>query len=260
MHEIKMPTLSCTGKCAVVTGAGSGIGQAAALMLGYYGAKVVAADLDFARAKETAFAIQDRGGDAIACRVDVSDAGLVRSLVDAAVEKYQGIDIFISNAGIGGEVAPLLEQSEAEFEKVLSVNLKGGFLCGKAAAEQMIRQGRGGRIIFTSSIAAMEGGGMHGPYGAAKGGLCTLVRTMAHEWAPYGITVNAVCPGLTQTAINREISEDPELYAQFVRKIPLGRMAQPEEIASLMLYLASDSAAFITGTSIVADGGATIGG
>lgn len=101
---------------------------------------------------------------------------------------------------------------------------------------------------------------MHGPYGAAKGGLCTLVRTMAHEWAPHAITVNAVCPGLTCTDINREISEDPALYAEFVKKIPLGRMGKPEEIASLMLYLASDAAAFITGTSIVADGGATIGG
>lgn len=255
-----MPTLSCEGKCAVITGAGSGIGRAAALMFGYYGARVVAADIDLQKARDTMHTIQKMGGCAIACCVDVSNASLVEDLIVEAVEEFGGIDIFLSNAGIGGAVAPILEQTEAEFEAVLAVDLKGGFLCGKAAAEQMIRQGRGGRIIFTSSIAAIEGGGMHGPYGAAKGGLCTLVRTMAHEWAPYGITVNAVCPGLTRTEINREIAQSSELYNAFVSKIPLGRMAKPEEIASLMLYLASDSAAFITGTSIVADGGATIGG
>lgn len=125
---------------------------------------------------------------------------------------------------------------------MIAVDLKGAFLCAKQAATRMIAQGQGGRMIFTASIAAYEGGGFHGPYGAAKGGLCTLVKTMAHEWAPYGITVNAVCPGLTRTGINEEISADPELEAQFLKKIPVGRMAEPVEIASLMLYLATDAA------------------
>ena len=115
----------------------------------------------------------------------------------------------------------------------------------------MIHQGRGGRIVITASIGAFEGGGHHGPYGASKGALVTLVRTMGREWAEYGITVNAVCPGLTATAINQGLLEDKALAESLLDKIPMHRMAQPEEIASAMLYLATDAAAFITGTTLI---------
>lgn len=257
---MEYPSYDLKGKRALVTGGGSGIGRAAAMILAHYGAQVAVCDINGDRARKVADKIRSEGGQAIPVCSDVSLADSVAAMVRTTVETFGGLDIMIANAGIGGEVKAILEQSEAEWDKVQSVNLKGAFLCGKTAAEQMIQQGTGGRIIFTSSIAAFEGGGLHGPYGAAKGGINTLVRTMAHEWAPYRITVNAVCPGLTDTEINREISADPELKAQFLSKIPLGRMARPEEIASLMLYLASDAAGFITGTSIVADGGATIGG
>ena len=142
---------------------------------------------------------------------DVSQSAQVDALVAATVERFGSLDIFISNAGVGGEVLPLLEQTEEEFEHVLSVNLKGAFLCGKAAAKQMIAQGKGGRIIITASIAAIEGGGFHGPYGASKGGIVTLVRTMGREWAQYGITVNAVSPGLTATGINETLAQQPEV-------------------------------------------------
>lgn len=260
MENIKIPSYDLTGKRALITGAGSGIGRAAALILAHYGAAVAVCDISRERAETVTGEIKAHGGKALALCGDVSNAGSVADMFQTMAEAFGGLDILISNAGIGGDVKPILEQSEQAWDQVLSVNLKGAFLCGKQAAAQMISQGTGGRVIFTSSIAAYEGGGFHGPYGAAKGGLCTLVRTMAHEWAPYGITVNAVCPGLTATAINREISADPELEKQFLAKIPLGRMAKPEEIASVMLYLSTDAAAFITGTSIIADGGATIGG
>ena len=260
MEQINFPSYDLTSKRALVTGAGSGIGQAAAAILAHYGARVAVCDISPERAEETVSAIRNAGGEAVPACGDVSNADSVARIFDTVDQAFGGLDILISNPGIGGDVKPILEQSEQAWDAVLSVNLKGAFLCGRQAAERMIRQGKGGRIIFTSSIAAYEGGGFHGPYGAAKGGLCTLVRTMAHEWASHKITVNAVCPGLTATAINREISDDPELKAQFLSKIPLGRMAKPEEIASLMLYLATDAAAFITGTSIIADGGATIGG
>ena len=260
MEKIKYPSYDLTGKRALVTGAGSGIGRAAAMTLAHYGAQVAVCDINIERAEAVAREIEAEGGRAAAIQGDVSSADSAEAMFCRMDEAFGGIDILISNAGIGGDVKPILEQTEAAWDQVLSVNLKGAFLCGRQAAERMIRQGTGGRVIFTSSIAAYEGGGFHGPYGAAKGGLCTLVRTMAHEWAPHGITVNAVCPGLTATAINQEISGDPELKKQFLEKIPLGRMAKPEEIASLMLYLATDAAAFITGTSLIADGGATIGG
>lgn len=260
MDSVLIPSYDLTGKRALITGAGSGIGRAAALILAHYGVAVAVCDISRERADAVALEIRTAGGTAAAVQGDVSNADSVAAMFQQVDTAFGGLDILISNAGIGGEVKPILEQSEDAWDQVLSVNLKGAFLCGKQAAERMIAQGRGGRMIFTSSIAAYEGGGFHGPYGAAKGGLCTLVRTMAREWAPYGITVNAVCPGLTGTAINQEISNDPVLKEQFLAKIPLGRMAKPEEIASLMLYLATDAAAFITGTSIIADGGATIGG
>ena len=258
--QFKFPTYDLTGRRALVTGAGSGIGRAAALCLAHYGARVAVCDVRLDRAQRVAGEITAAGGQAAAIQGNVADAQSVEAMFAQVDETLGGLDILISNAGIGGEVKPILEQSEQELDQVLSVNLKGAFLCARQAARRMIGQGQGGRMIFTSSIAAYEGGGFHGPYGAAKGGLCTLVKTMAHEWAPYGITVNAVCPGLTRTAINQEISADPELEAQFLKKIPLGRMAEPVEIASLMLYLATDAAAFITGASLIADGGATIGG
>ena len=260
MYPIQMSAFDFTDKTAIVTGAGSGIGRAAAMELAYYGANVVVADISAAGAQATAAIIKENSGSAFAVPVDVSDSASVDALIAATIEKFGVLNIFISNAGIGGEVLPLLEQSEEEFEQVLSVNLKGAFLCGKAAAKQMIAQGQGGRIIITASIAAIEGGGFHGPYGASKGGIVTLVRTMGREWAEHGITVNAVSPGLTATGINASLAQEPDILNGLLDKIPLHRMAKPEEIASLMLYLASDSAAFITGTTLIADGGATTGG
>lgn len=257
--EMKFPTYDLTGRRALVTGAGSGIGRAAALCLAHYGAQVAVCDIQMERAKSVTDEILSAGGQAVAVQGNVADAQSVADMFAQVDEAFGGLDILISNAGVGGDVKPILEQSEEAFDQVVSVDLKGAFLCAKQAAQRMIGH-QGGRMIFTASIAAYEGGGFHGPYGAAKGGLCTLVKTMAHEWAPYGITVNAVCPGLTRTGINQEISADPELEAQFLKKIPVGRMAEPVEIASLMLYLSTDAAAFITGAALIADGGATIGG
>lgn len=260
MYPIHVPTFDLTGRTAVITGAGSGIGQAAAYEMACYGANVVVADISAAAAQETVDVIAANGGSALAVPTDVSDSAQVDALIRQTVSAFGKLDIFVSNAGIGGAVVPILEQSEEELMDVLSVNLKGAFLCGKAAARQMIAQGHGGRIIFTASIAAIEGGGCHGPYGASKGGLVTLVRTMGREWAEHGITVNAIMPGLTSTKINAGLREDPELYNTLLSKIPMGRMAAPEEIASAMLYLATDAAAFMTGTTIIMDGGATTGG
>lgn len=260
MHDFMIPTFDNTGRTVVITGAGNGIGQAAAVQFAHYGANVVVADISMQNAEETVSIIKERGGEATAIAVDISNSASVDAMFDAAIEKYGRLDVLVANAGIGGEVLPLMEQSEEEFMKVINVNLKGAFLSCKAAAKRMIDAGCGGRIIVTASIAAIEGGGFHGPYGAAKGGLITLVRTMAREWVSYGITVNAIMPGLTATAINKLALENTEVRDMLLKNIPMGRMALPEEIASSMLYLATDAAAFITGTTIIADGGATTGG
>lgn len=257
---VRIPSFDLTGKVAVVTGGGTGIGRAAAIQLAACGASVAVAGLPAEACRSVRDEIGAAGGTAIAVTCDVSQEAQVEAMMDEVLSKLGRLDILISNAGIGGAVLPLLEQSEREFSQVVDVNLKGVFLCGKAAARRMIAQGEGGRIINTCSIAYIEGGGFHGPYGAAKGGVSTLTRTMAREWAPYGITVNAVAPGLTRTPINDSLAADPAVLDTFLAKIPLGRMARPDEIASLMLYLAGESAAFVTGTTLIADGGATIGG
>lgn len=254
-NGVSIPDYNFVGKVAIVTGGGSGIGYAAAAQLAYYGAQVVIAGVP---ADQCQTAAAEIGCTAIP--TDVSDPDAVEALVSETVRRFGHLDILICCAGIGGEVLPLLEQSKAELDKVLSINLGGIFLCDKAAAQQMIAQGTGGTIVNTASIAYVEGGGYHGPYGAAKAGVVTLTKTMASEWAQNGIRVNAVCPGLTRTNINREVQADPELYRTLTSKIPLRRMAEPYEIAALMLFLASDAASFITGAIMTADGGATVGG
>lgn len=256
-NGVNIPDYDFAGKVAIVTGGGSGIGYAAANQLAYYGARVVVAGIP---AAECEAAAQQIGGGCVAIPTDVSNSDSVDALMAETVRRFGRLDILICCAGIGGEVLPLLEQSKEELDKVLSINLGGIFLCGKAAARQMIAQGSGGSIINTASIAYVEGGGFHGPYGAAKGGVVTLTKTMASEWAAHGIRVNAVCPGLTRTNINREVQANPELYRELTAKIPLRRMAEPDEIAALMLFLASEAASFITGSILTADGGATVGG
>lgn len=258
--DVFIPDYDMTGKTAIVTGGSSGIGRAAAIQLAASGAAVAIASLP----AEACYAVRDEiasfGGNALALPTDVSDPAQADAMIEETVRAFGHVDILINNAGIGGAVLPLLEQSPEEFDRVLSVNLKGIFLCAKAAAAQMIRQGRGGRIVNTCSIAYIEGRGLHGPYGAAKGGVSTLTRTMAAEWAEHGINVTAVAPGLTRTPINDGLVENREVLQTFLDKIPLGRMAKPWEIAAMMLFLASDAASFVTGTTVIVDGGATVGG
>lgn len=245
MYPVQIPTFDCAGKTAVITGAGSGIGQAAAMLFAAYGANVVAADISEAAAEKTAQVIRRNGGRVHVIPVDIAQSGQVDRLIDEDGRPFWRCGYFRCQCWNRRCSPPLLEQTEEEFMNVVSVNLKDTFLCAKAAAKQMIHQGRGGRIVITASIGAFEGGGHHGPYGASKGALVTLVRTMGREWAEYGITVNAVCPGLTATAINQGLLEDKALAEALLDKIPMHRMAQPEEIASPCCIWQPMPAAFI---------------
>ena len=260
INDVKIPSFDLKGKTAVITGGSSGIGRAAAIQMAACGANVVIASIPQSQCDQVVREIEAAGGRAIGIETDVSDAAQIDRMIEKTVETFGSIDIMVANAANGGKVLPVLEEPEDEFTKVVDINRKGTWLTDKAAAKQMIKQGRGGRIINTCSIAYIEGRGCHGSYGASKAGVSILTRTMAAEWAEHGINVNAVAPGLTATPITAGLREDKEALAECLKKIPLGRMAEPSEIAAVMTFLASDLASFITGTTVIADGGATVGG
>ncbi len=242
-----------SGKSAIVTGAASGIGRAVATGLAAEGARVVVADINAAGAQEVARAIEQAGGVALAQPTDVTKAAEVERMVQAAVERFGGLDIMVNNAGIL-RVGLVVDTSEAEWELVLRTNLTSVFLGSKAAARQMIRQGRGGRIVNTSSIHAVLSEPNAGAYTAAKGGVEAFSRTLASELAPHKITVNCVRPGATWTNLSRPFYTPPVLAA-LNQRVPLQEVAQPEWIAAGVLFFASDEARYCTGTTLAIDGG-----
>lgn len=242
-------------KVALVTGASSGIGRAIALELGRQGVRVGVNHFNDASAADAVVAeIESHAGQALALPGDVSQAADVQHMVEAVVARYSRLDILVNNAGIEKQ-APFLEKSEAEWDRVIAVDLKGPFLCSQAAARYMAQGGHGGTIINISSVHEDLAFPGYSAYCAAKGGLRMLCRTLALELAPYHINVVNVAPGAIATPINRRTLEDPEKKAALEHAIPLGRIGTPEEIAALVAYLASDKAAYITGTTIFIDGG-----
>jgi len=242
------------GKAALVTGAGSGIGAAAARRFADEGAKVATADLDGARAQATADAIARAGGTALAIAADVSRSADVQAMVDRAHAAYGRIDILMNNAGVM-LTTPFLEVTEAQWDREINTNLKGMFLVGQAVARRMAQDGKGGAIINMSSINALLAIPTAVPYSVSKGGVKQLTGAMAVALAPHKIRVNAIGPGTTATGMTREMLASPETVRAILSRTPLGRVAQPEEIANIALFLASDEASYITGATIYADGG-----
>jgi NAD(P)-dependent dehydrogenase (short-subunit alcohol dehydrogenase family) len=241
---------------AIVTGAGQGIGRAIALRLAREGASVVVADLHAGHARATAAAIEAEGLQARDVVVDVTDPADVRRMTASALQLYGGVDILVNNAGVLRSTAVAGISSE-EWDLVLNVNLKGAFLCAQAVLDSMIARG-GGRIVNMASMAGRATstlGGAH--YTAAKAGVLGLSRHLAREWASHRINVNAVCPGIVDTPMVRE-SVDEERMARVLAAIPFSRLAEPEEIAHLVCFLASDEAAYITGASVDIHGGEMI--
>jgi len=246
-------------KVAIITGAGSGMGRATAILFAAEGAKVVIADWSTEGGEETAKAIRKAGGEATFVEVDVSKAADAEKMVKVAVEKYGKIDILYNNAGIEGPIARTADLSEEDWDRVVAVDLKGVFLGSKYAIPEMIRGG-GGVIINTASTSALIATRNMPAYCAAKGGVVSLARTMAVEYARDNIRVNCICPGGTRTPMfYRGTKGRADLEEKFVRYVPMGKFGEPEDIAQAALFLASDeSSRFITGTTLVVDGGQTI--
>jgi 3-oxoacyl-[acyl-carrier protein] reductase len=241
------------GKVAIVTGAGQGIGRALARGLAQAGASIVAADAIPENAAATARQIEAEGGDALGLGVDVSKPAQVQAMVNAALAELHRVDILVNNAGIFPR-ATLLEMDEATWDTVIDVNLKGTWLCTQAAARVMVEQREGGRIVSVASVAAFRPAVRGAHYAASKAGIVAFTRNVALELAPHGITVNALAPGLTDTAQPRYGMTEDEIAAAGAQ-VPLGRMAQPEDMLPTVLFLCGPGGAYITGQTHHVNGG-----
>ncbi|MFN3743722.1 MAG: SDR family NAD(P)-dependent oxidoreductase [Hyphomicrobiaceae bacterium] len=247
-------------RIAIVTGAGQGIGAACAARLAREGAKIIVADVNDDAGRAVADEIRARGGAAEFVDCDVSEKLDVHNLIAKALEVHGRIDVLVNNAGIVDDV-PFLDLPEEEFDRILATNLKGAFLAGQAAARQMVKQGPhsdgggAGAIVNMSSINAVFALPDHVAYSVSKGGLAQLTKAMAIALAPHGIRVNAVGPGTIETPLLAGVVKDEAFRKKVLSRTPLGRVGQPEEIAAIVAWLASDEASYVTGTTVYADGG-----
>jgi NAD(P)-dependent dehydrogenase (short-subunit alcohol dehydrogenase family) len=249
------------GRVALITGAGSGIGRAAAQRFAAEGCAVAVVDMMATAAAETAGKIVAEGGRAISCPADVTVDAEVRTAVGHAVEAFGGLDVLYNNAGVNSS-GSIVDATEEDWDRCLAVNAKGTFLCSRAAVEYLAASGSGA-IVNQGSVAALVGIPSFAAYCAAKGAVVALTRSMAIDLAPRGIRVNAICPGTVFTPLMEPMLRargDGDMQvglARTVVKYPIGRLGTPEEIASAALFLASDQASFLTGSVLAADGGMT---
>ena len=248
--------MDLSGKSAIVTGSGSGIGRQIATTLAAHGASVTIADINLGSAEETARRIIESGGAAQAVETNVSNSSQVDALMSATAAAYGAVDILVNNAGFGFN-SRIVDMLEEDWDRVLAVNLKGQFLCSQAAARRMIEQGSGGRIVNIASTAAANARYEGGAYCAAKAGVVQLTKVLALELGPHGITANAVGPGFTETEGTTESSE--EYRSNFLAQVAAGRTGQPTDIANTVLFLASPLAGYVNGQVVYVDGGYSAG-
>ncbi len=251
------------GKVAIITGAGKGMGRTHALLLSRAGAKVVVSDIIKEDADAVVLEIKKQKGDAIAVKCDISKKSEVDNLIKETLNKFEKIDILVNNAGIF-PFKPFLEMQEQDFEKVIDVNLKGYFLCSQAAVKEMKKnqpneKGQKGAIVNIASIAAIIGFQGLAHYCASKGGIVAMSKAIALELAPLGIRINTIDPGAIDTPGTASIKQDPKTLEGFLSGVPMKRMGNPEEISNAVLFLASDESSYMTGATIVVDGGWTVG-
>ncbi|MFM1886439.1 MAG: hypothetical protein RL026_1596 [Pseudomonadota bacterium] len=245
-------------KSVIVTGAASGIGRAAARAFAGEGAKVLVADQDGAGAAQVAAALRAAGGTAEACRVDIADYGQCEAMVKQAMRSFGGLHVAFNNAGIPGSLVKSVHEYELEeWNHMITVNLTGVFHCLKAEVPAMLASG-GGAIINTASVAGLVSAPHLASYTTAKHGVVGLTKAAALDLVKQGIRVNAVCPGGVKTAMLESAMAVPEILAKLEADHPIGRMAEAEEIARIVLFLASDDSSFIVGHALAADGGVTL--
>ncbi|MEA1965557.1 MAG: glucose 1-dehydrogenase [Candidatus Aerophobetes bacterium] len=243
-------------KVAIITGGNKGIGKGISLRLAEEGSDVVIAARDKISAENVLKEIRKKGRDCLFVKTDVSKKEEVDVMIEATIKQFGEIDILVNNAGIVID-RPFLEITEQIWDRVLNVNLKGYFLCSQAAAKAMVRKKKGGKIINITSIQGVRvwTRHFHAPYEVSKAGIIMLTKQIAFELAPYKINVNAVGPGPTETQILNYITTSPEKLNEFVKDIPLGRIAKPSDIGAAVAFLASEDADYITGVTLFVDGG-----
>jgi glucose 1-dehydrogenase len=245
-------------KVAIVTGSDSGIGRAIAIQFAQEGAAVV---INYAHAQDKAEQVREiierNNGKALVIQADVSQYQQAMGLIQQTVEHFNRLDIMVNNAGMEIHNA-FLDVTEEQWDRVLSVDLKGAFFCAQAAAREMVKRKTAGRIINISSVHEDLAMPRNAPYCCAKGGIRMMTRTICLELAPYNSTVNNIAPGAIDTPIDADVKADPEKMGALLKEIPQHRMGQPEEVAKLALFLASDAAAYVTGSTYIIDGGLTV--
>jgi NAD(P)-dependent dehydrogenase (short-subunit alcohol dehydrogenase family) len=249
-----MPT-ELHGKVGIVTGGTSGIGRDAAVLFAKAGAKVVVAGRREVEGKETIDLVRAAGGDGLFVKTDVSQAAEVHALVQKTVEKFGRVDVAFNNAGIEGSWISIAEQSEEDWDRTMNTNLKGTWLCLKYEIQQMLKQGGGGAIVNMASVAGLIGAAGAATYCASKHGVMALTKSAALENARNGIRVNAVCPAVIETPMGERIWGEPELRKFAIGLHPIGRFGMPMEVAEAVVWMCSDRASFMTGQSLVLDGG-----
>jgi NAD(P)-dependent dehydrogenase (short-subunit alcohol dehydrogenase family) len=248
-----METMRFTGKSAVITGAGAGLGRSIALRFGAEGALVTVADIDPERAAGVVAEITAAGGRAVPIGADISKPADVARMIETAVDGFERLDILVNNAGVR-VIVPFLEQTLEQWQWMLDVMLTGPMLCSQAAIPHMLQVGRG-KIVNVGSVTGIIGLTKRAAYAAAKAGLHGLTRALAYELSSQGIWVNAVAPGLLETPMNTAYFQDEQFMQLVKRELPVGRLGKPDEIANVILFLASDESDFVSGATWNVDGG-----
>ncbi|MFZ0542286.1 MAG: SDR family oxidoreductase [Candidatus Sulfotelmatobacter sp.] len=248
-------TTGLEGKVGLVTGGTSGIGRDTAILFAKAGVKVVIAGRRELEGQETVDLVHSAGGDGLFLKADVSKAAEVDAIIQKAVQRFGRLDIAFNNAGIEGTWVPIVNQSEKDWDQTIDINLKGVWLCLKYEIRQMLKQGGGGAIVNMASIAGLMGSAGAAAYSASKHGVLGLTKTAALETARSGIRINAVCPGAIETSMAERVFGAPEVHKYVLGLHPIGRFGTPGEIAEAVVWMCSDRASFMTGQSLVLDGG-----
>ena len=258
-RETKFPTFRLDGRVAIVTGAGRGMGQAFSIALAHAGADVVVTELPGREsdAEKTAAEVRATGRRALVIPLDVTQVSSIKAMVEQVVSEWGRIDVLVNNAGINIRQFAV-DVTEDAWEQIVNVNQKGVFFCSQAVGQHMIARGQGGKIINVASQLGLVGDQQRAVYCATKAAVVNLTRVLALEWAPHAINVNAVAPTYVRTPMVEALVQDKDVHESILRRIPLGRMAEPEEIAGAVVFLASPASDFVTGHTLAVDGGWTV--